>query len=116
MNRLFCWLLLAAILVEKGEWKFGLDDFGLWVILPPIAPKYGVCTRVGFVYKHLILFMCKHLVPVHADIYIFVVGTCFGFETADLLFLWSEMNTRLRMDTIVELFFLVICYVIIFIV
>lgn len=57
MNRLFCWLLLAAILVEKGEYIFGLEDFGLWVVLPPTTPKYGDCARADFVYKHSILFI-----------------------------------------------------------
>lgn len=39
MNRLFCWLLLAAILVQKGELKFGLEVFGLWVASHPLHPN-----------------------------------------------------------------------------
>lgn len=66
MNRLFCWLLLAAILVEKGEWKVGLEDFGLWVYNNhPIAPKYGDCRiHVSILFTNIPICLCaKTCVP-----------------------------------------------------
>lgn len=85
MNRLFCWLLLAAILVEKGECNFGLEDFGLWVVF---ATHYTQIWRLCTCRFCLQTFHSVCVLPVH-KIFV-VVEICFGFEAADrLVFMWN---------------------------
>lgn len=117
MNRLFLLLLLAAILVEKGEWKFGLEDFGLWVVLPPIAPKYGDCTHVLVLFTNNPFCLYVRNVCICRGSHTFCcIGSCFDFRAADLLFRMEWVGTHVcAWPTIVDLFFFRshgICYVI----